>query len=165
MARRQRAQLTARNSVPYFAGMKVPGLRSPYEQVGGLYHFGRMLDKIRLHAAGRLPADYHPNLGVGFDGRCCSFLGVKYEDVVARVKLGGSDEEVLQWCFQNGRKPTEDEIEVWNAFMSKRGWRDGASARLAQRKKEDGLENRADVQTFFDLIDADEGRPSRWAGP
>jgi len=37
----------------------VPGLRSPYVKVGRLVYFGRMLDKIRLHAAGRLPvADY-----------------------------------------------------------------------------------------------------------
>ncbi len=32
----------------------VPGLRSPYAKVGRLVYFGRMLDKIRLHAAGRL---------------------------------------------------------------------------------------------------------------
>ncbi len=36
----------------------VPGLRSCYARVGRLVYFGRMLDKIRLHAAGRLPADY-----------------------------------------------------------------------------------------------------------
>jgi hypothetical protein len=36
--------------------------------------FGRMLDKIRLHSAGVLPADY--NRGHGFDGRMCRFLGL-----------------------------------------------------------------------------------------
>jgi gluconokinase len=142
--------------------MNVAGLRSPYTQVGGLYHFGRMLDKIRLHSAGKLPADYHANLGGGFDERCCAFLGVKYENVVARVKAGATDEAVLQWCFATGRKPTADEIEIWNAYMSKRGWRDSGSERLAQRKKESQLEHRADIQTFFDYIDADEGRPPRY---
>jgi hypothetical protein len=29
----------------------IPGLRSPYERVGRLVYFGRLLDKIRLHAA------------------------------------------------------------------------------------------------------------------
>ena len=49
--------------------MHVPGLRSPYLKVGRLVYFGRMLDKIRLHAAGKLPeADYGANLGKGFDG-------------------------------------------------------------------------------------------------
>jgi hypothetical protein len=35
----------------------IPGLRSPSVMVGGLVDFGRMLDKIRLAAAGKLPAD------------------------------------------------------------------------------------------------------------
>ena len=34
----------------------VPGLRSVYAKVGRPVYFGRMLDKIRLHAEGRLPA-------------------------------------------------------------------------------------------------------------
>ena len=33
----------------------IPGLRGPSAQVRGLVYFGRMLDKIRLAAAGRLP--------------------------------------------------------------------------------------------------------------
>src|SRR5512142_746966 len=52
----------------------VPGLRSCYAKVGRLVYFGRMLDKIRVQAAGRLPAEYQPNLGAGFDRRCCGFL-------------------------------------------------------------------------------------------
>lgn len=138
--------------------MKVPGLRSCYDKTGGIVYFARMLSKIRLHAQGKLPTDYQENLGIGFDGRCCTLLNAKYEDVVARTKLGGEDEDVLQWCFENGRKPSEEDIEIWNAFMSKRGWRDAASDRLVQRKKEGGLEHRADIQTMFDYIDADEGR-------
>ena len=141
--------------------MKVPGLRSPHEKVEGLVHFGRMLDKIRLHAKGRLPADYHANLGSGFDGRCCSFLGVKYEDVVARVKLGGEDADILEWCFAKGRRPSPEEIDVWSSYLRKRGWRDDASKRLVERKKESGFADRDDIKTFFDLIDADEGRDVR----
>src|SRR5271169_6652048 len=141
--------------------MKIPGLRGPHEMVGGLVYFGRMLDKIKLHAQGKLPADYHQALGGGFDSRCCAFLGVKYEDVVARVKLGGEDVDVLEWCFTNGRKPSPEEIEVWNNFLGKRGWRDAASQRLAERKKEFGIANRDDIQTFFDLLDIDEGNAIR----
>lgn len=141
--------------------MKVPGLRSPHELVGGIVYFGRMLDKIKLHAQGKLPEDYHKALGGGFDGRCCSFLGVKYEDVVARVKLGGEDQDILEWCFTEGRRPSEEEIDVWNSYLRKRGWRDDASKRLAERKKESGIANRDDVQTFFDYLDIDEGNEIR----
>ena len=138
--------------------MNVPNLRSCYDTVGGIVYFGRMLDKIRLHAQRKLPADYHANLGQGFDSRCCSFLHVAYDDIVPRVKQGGTDEEILQWCFAHGRKPTDEEIEIWNHYMRKRGWRDDASERLAQRVKELGPQWRRKIHTFFDYIDADEGR-------
>jgi gluconokinase len=75
-----------------------------------------------------------------------------------RVKEGGSDEEILQWCFGNGYRPSDDEVYVWNEFMRKRGWNDEASERLHQRIRELGQGDRPDIQTFFDFIDADEGR-------
>ena len=102
-------------------------LRSPSEKVGGLFYFGRMLDKIRLHAKGELPSDYHANLGKGFDEKCVKFLRVDYDGLVERVKQGGTDEEILDWCFTVGRKPTADDIYVWNEFMRKRGWNDEVS--------------------------------------
>ena len=55
-------------------------LRSPSEKTGGLFYFGRMLDKIRLHARGELPSDYHENLGKGFDEKCVKFLRVDYAE-------------------------------------------------------------------------------------
>ncbi len=134
-------------------------VRSPAAKVGGLAHFGRMLDKIREHAKGELPADYQPNLGRGFDGSCVGFLGVEYSALVDRVKEGGSDEEILNWCFENGRKPTDSEMHVWNEFMRKRGWNDEISEILARRKKEAGLGDRSEIETMFHFIDADEGRP------
>jgi gluconokinase len=45
--------------------------------------------------------------------------------------------------------------------MAKRGWRDSVSRRLGERLKQSGLEHRADIQTMFDYIDADEGREPR----
>jgi hypothetical protein len=139
--------------------MQVPNLRSPYVQAGGIYYFPRMLDKIRLHAAGKLPQDYLANLGGGFDGRSINFLWIDYPALVERVKFGGTDDEILAWAVTQGRQPNPEDIEIWNDFMRKRGWNDESSARLAGRKKDGGLENRTDVQTFFDYIDADEGRP------
>ena len=37
--------------------------KSPNELTGGMRYFGRMLDKIRLHACNELPEEYHKNLG------------------------------------------------------------------------------------------------------
>jgi len=121
-------------------------------------HFGRMLDKIRAHGRGELPADYQPNLGKGFDGRCVKLLGVDYNRLVERVKQGGTDEEVLHWCFNAGRKASEEEIHIWNEFMRKFGWNDQGSEILNRRKKEAGMSDREDIETMFGFIDADEGR-------
>jgi len=136
----------------------VPGLRSPREEVEGLVYFGRMVDKLRLEQAGKLPADYRENLGKGFDAACCDFLGVSYEKLRDRVRQGGTDRELLGWCLSRGRKRDLHERAVWNAYLSKRGWRDDLSDRLIFRKKEAGWEARDGIQTFFDYIDADEGR-------
>lgn len=139
----------------------IPGLRSPYDQVGSIVYFGRMLDKIRLNAEGKLPEEWVTMVGPGhtgsFDGRCCTFLHIEYADLVAETTKGGTDEEILDWTFQKGRKPTVEEIEIWNAFMTKRGWRDAASQRVKERLKEIGLEPDV-VRTMFDFIDLDEGR-------
>ena len=136
----------------------VPGLRSPREEVQGLVYFGRMVDKLRLEQAGKLPHDYHENMGKGFDASCCDFLGVKYERLRERVHRGGSDQEVWAWCEEQGKRRDAADRAIWNAYLSKRGWRDDLSERLVFRKKEAGWEGRDGIQTFFDYIDADEGR-------
>ena len=144
--------------------------RSPYDTVNGLVYFARMLDKIRLHAAGVLPKGYHEQLGQGFDGRCLNFLQVKYEDLRPRVLAAESEEQILEWCYQHGRRPTDEEVETWSGFMQKRGWRDEASDRIVFRLKEAGLEHRdKEAVTMFDFIDLDEGRTppdfKKWEPP
>lgn len=138
--------------------MHLPGLRSPHAKVGGIVYFGRMLDKVRLHAAGKLPPGY--NLGDDdwwfFDARCTRFVGVDYASLVKRTLRGGTDRAVLQWCFQHGRKPSAEEIEIWNTFMQKRGWNDPSSRGLQAEKKADGFGDHDDIVTWFDLFDADE---------
>jgi gluconokinase len=144
----------------------IPGLRSPFDQVKGIVHFGRMLDKIRLAAAGKLPEAWLAARGAAiktsFDARCCRFLHIDYAALEAETLKGGSDEELLAWAFANGRQPNEDEIEMWNGFMTKRGWRDSGTQRLNERLAEIGLPP-GTVQTMFEFVDLDEGR--RKPGP
>jgi len=140
----------------------VPGLRSPHAKVGRLLYFGRMLDKIRLHAASLLPPEYQSNLGdqgvpTMFDARCCRFLGVSYADLVARTLEGGTDEEILAWAHTKGTPRTDEECEIWSMFLMKRGWRDVASAMVQQRIQQFGLMGKP-VETMFDVLDYDEGR-------
>lgn len=138
--------------------MKEFALRSPTVRIGGLVYFGRMVDKIRVHAKGELSDDYVPNLGKGFDAKCCAFLHLDYAGLTERVQQGASDDDLLAWAFSAGRQPNEAEIEMWNEFMRKFGWRDKASQILERRKREAGMTDRAEIETMFQFIDADEGR-------
>jgi hypothetical protein len=126
--------------------------------VGGLFYFGRMLDKMRKHARGELRDDFVPNLGKGFDSRLCNFLHVDYAALRAQVLNGASDEQALEWCRTHGRPLNDDDVLIWNDFASKRGANDAATPTLEKQKAEAGLGARADVRTFFDFFDADEGR-------
>jgi gluconokinase len=137
------------------------GLRSPHVKTGGLVYFARMLDKIRAEAGGKLPEEYRANLGRGFDANCINFLRIDYGRVVERVKQGGNDEEILHWCYDQGRRPSDEDMYVWNEFMRKRGWNDEISDVLKRRKKESGMANRSEIETMFAYIDADEGRTAK----
>jgi len=134
--------------------------KSPKEMTNGMMYFPRMLDKIRLHVRGELHEDYHANLGAAraADGTCCNFLRVNYADLCERVLQGGTDEEILEWCFETGRRLNEGDLRVWNGFASKLGWRDFATPMLERVKKKHGISNRDDIVTIPDFIDFDEGR-------
>jgi hypothetical protein len=134
--------------------------RSFLDATGGLLFFTRMLDKIRLHARGELREDCHKGLGMplGGDGRCCDFLRVDYSALKARVLEGGTDEEILEWCYATGRRPGEMDISLWNDFVRKLGWNDAASRLLKHWKADAGLADRDDLVTIADFTDVLEGR-------
>lgn len=139
--------------------MKIEGIKGCFEKTRGMFYFARMCSKIRLHAQGKLPKDYHEMLGQGFDGRTCRYLSVRYEDVKAQVLAGKADAEVLDWCFASGRRLTGEEVLIYNSFMSKRGWHDDETdGFIPQMIRQYGLNNDGTVQTDFDLIEIDEGR-------
>ena len=139
----------------------IPGLRSCYDKVGRFIYFGRMLDKIRLHAEGKLPEEYVVLLGDGqfytLDGRLCRFLGVPYAAIRERTLEGGTDAEILAWVEERGTVRTDEECHMWNRFIAKLGWRDERSHVLPQRILESGLTDRT-VETVIDHIEYDEGR-------
>lgn len=145
--------------------MKIEGIKGCYEKTRGMFYFARMCSKIRLHAKGKLPKDHQELLGKGFDGRTVRFLRVRYEDVIAQVLSGKSDLEVLEWSFANGRQLTDEDILIFNSFMSKRGWQDDETDRyIPDSIRKYGLIDDGTIRTDFDLIEKDEGRwyPDMW---
>jgi len=135
---------------------------SDHVKTRGIVYFARMVDKIRLHAAGRLPADYIGHLGFGditsFDARCCRFWELDYEQVKARTLQGGTAEEIFDDLFRDRKTPNDEQKFVWNLFLLKRGWRDSGTPGVTAEKAASGIAGRADVQTYVDMHDIDEGR-------
>ena len=147
--------------------MKTKTPCSAQNETNGVVHFARMLDKIRLSASGELPPGYL--LGTSdptfFDARCVKFLNVDYDNIARRTLEGGSNEEILEWCFEMAGRPTAEQILVWNAFLTKRGWRDESTDSLREEKEKYGLADRDDIRTWIDLQDVDEGRTPKYSAP
>src|SRR6266699_3660074 len=129
--------------------------KSPKEMTGGMMYFPRMLDKIRMHGCGELHEDYHKNLGAvrAADGACCNFLRVHYRDLRERVLQGGTDEEIMEWCFEKGRRLNEGVILIGNSFNSELGRKEFATSMLEEAKQKYGIPYRTDIETIGDLID------------
>ena len=115
---------------------------------------------LRSFVEGELPEAYASKMNIMncYNSRCLRFLGVVYNDLLEQVKLGKTDQEVIDWCFETGKAPHEAAIFVWNQFMEKKGWRDEETEQLEPYKAESGLTGRDDIVIFFDCYEADEGR-------
>jgi hypothetical protein len=132
--------------------------RSARETMCGWVYLPRFVDKIRLHLAGKLHADYQENLTKGFDGSWLKAAGVTAENFIEVVRNSMTDGQVTDWVAKNVRR-SDTEKKAFNDFVLNRGRDDeAAKARLKMRKEESGLSHRDDLQTIVDYIDADEKR-------
>jgi hypothetical protein len=133
--------------------------RSPREVMCGWMHLPRFIDKIRLHLAGKLHADYQPNLGKGFDGWWLEAAGVKAEQFMTVVRNSVTDGEVCDWVLKNVKKADSVKAAHRERMLNYPKKDDPElQARLKMRKEQAGMSQRDDIQTFVDFIDADEKR-------
>lgn len=136
--------------------------RSPRETMDGWAHLPRYIDKIRLHLAGKLHADYQPNYGTrGFDKAWLEAAGVTHAQMVDVVKQAITDGEVCDWVKRHVKKSADAKAAFLRSLLDYPKADDAESvARLKQRKEAAGLGHRDDIQNFVDYIDADEKRNS-----
>lgn len=133
--------------------------RSPRETMCGWMHLPRYIDKIRLHLAGKLHADYQPNFGKGFDALWLKYTGVIHEQMIGVVKNSITDGEVCDWVLKNVKAPDSAKAEQRERMLNYPRKDDAEmQARLRMRKEQAGLTHRDDIQCFVDFIDADEKR-------
>jgi hypothetical protein len=126
----------------------------------GWPHLPRYVDKIRLHLAGKLHADYQPNFGEkGFDKNWREVAGVTHAQMVEVVKDSITDGQVCDWVKQNVKKSAADKAALLQRMLNYPKPDDAEGiARLKLRKEQAGLVHREDIQNFVDFIDADEKR-------
>jgi hypothetical protein len=132
--------------------------RSPREVMAGWVHLGRFVDKIRLHLAGQLHADYQANFTKGFDGLWLKAAGQTAEHFIEVVKNSITDGQVVDWVNANARKTNAEKAAFRDTLLNYGRQDEAQRARLKQRKEECAMGYRDDIQTFVDLIDAEEKR-------
>lgn len=133
--------------------------RSPRETMDGWHYLPRYIDKIRLHLAGKLHADYQENLGKGFDGLWLKTASVTHEQFVEVVKNSVTDGEVCDWVRQNVKTSQAEKDAHWQEMLSRpKAGDEAGQARLKMRKEQCSGGHRDDVKTFVDVLDLDEKR-------
>jgi len=129
--------------------------RSPYEMLAGIVSLPRMIDKTRANAEGTL-GEY--DVDCPHDKPVLAFLGIDFATFSAKLKeLHYDDAAIEAWAKAKlaGKTPEDlaafnDARRAWGPDEHSRPYFDALHAKVAA--------GRADVTTWFELLDLDEGR-------
>ena len=133
--------------------------RSPREVMSGWTYLPRLVDKIRLHLAGKLHPDYQANFcHKGFDVLWFQAAGVTPEQLVGVVRGTLTDGEVADWTLKNVHRNEAQKAAHREAVLNHGRQSEELQALLLKRKTDAGLAQRDDITCFVDFIDADEQR-------
>lgn len=129
--------------------------RSPRATLGGYVLLPRMLDKARATVAGT-NGEYHYNCPL--DQHILMFLGIDPDALLAQLKEGKGDTEILAWITENQKnKRTPWEIENWSAYQNRRGPdSDAETVKFFYGEVNRLAPAREDVKTWFDYLDLDD---------
>lgn len=128
--------------------------RSPRVRLGGFVHLPRFLDKARAKAVGQLGEFIFP---CPLDKRLLEFTGVSAEAVLAEVKNGKSDTEMLAWLLANMTpKRAAWEIEAWSKWMENAAPGDAVRHENFSNAIKELAPGREDIRTTFDRLELDD---------
>jgi hypothetical protein len=126
--------------------------RSTRVRLGGYAHLPRLLDKARAHLAGK-NGEYHYNCPL--DQVFFAFTGIDAEALLAALKAGKSDTEMLAWVgTQTRRQPAE--IVPWSAWFETHGARSAGSHAWFSERIKAMAADREDIKSYADLLDLDD---------
>jgi len=130
--------------------------RSGRERLGGVVFLGRTIDKMRAHLNGTA-GEYNAHRGISM--RVFNLFGVTPEQFEQAVRETRTDEGVLQWLHEHGKRPTQQQIEEHNQTVLNLGPQDEQGmARFRANLERLSFGDRTDVKTHIDAEDLEEGR-------
>src|SRR5437773_9266867 len=142
------------------ANLQAPDLtqrppRSPRSRLGGYAVLPRMLDKGRATLAGN-NGDYH--FDCPLDQRFLSFVGVDPKKLLAELKKGKGDGEILEWINAGAKhNRTPWEIQQWSDFMDRRGPdSDAETLKFFADLVAKFTTTREDIKTWADVLELDD---------
>ena len=76
------------------------------------------------------------------------FLRIDHAKLREIVLTGGTDDEILEWCYANDRRVNEGDVMVWNGSITKLGWNDFGTPFLEHARQKEHITDRTDTQRF-----------------
>jgi hypothetical protein len=126
--------------------------RSPRVKLGGYVHLPRLLDKARATIAGK-HGEYRYNCPL--DQHFFAFTGLGHEALLAELKPGRSDSEMLAWVRSHTQR-LPSEIAAFSAWLSTHGPGGAPGHEWFGEVLKAGAPDRDDAFGFFELLDLDD---------
>jgi hypothetical protein len=126
--------------------------RSLRVRIGGYAHLARLLDKARAVIAGKA-GEYHYNCPL--DVRFFTFTGINHEEMLAVIKSGKTDVQVLEWVNEKANKQPH-EVVAWSAWLEQNGPGGAPGHEWIAGVIKGHNSARDDIRSFSDMLDLDD---------
>jgi len=126
---------------------------SPRERTAGFAIASRTIDKCRASIAGTL-GEYHYDCPL--DNMLFSFKGITGAQFKTAVQTSASDAEVGVWLLANGTAKTADEIKVWSDQVEASSPTKNSPGRAHFMDNCSRLMLNPEMNSTFDVLEADD---------
>ncbi len=126
--------------------------RSTRVRLGGYGHLCRLIDKARATLAGKA-GEYHYNCPL--DQRFFAFTGIAQEAMLAEIKSGKTDVQILQYVNENSKR-LPYEVAAWSAWVEQNGPGGAPGHEWAAGVIKGNKSERDDIRSFADILDFDD---------
>ena len=129
--------------------------RSPYEKVDDYMMLGRTIDKAHATLQGLL-GEYMYDCPL--DKRLFGFLGISAHQLLELVENSENDEDVVDLLKTIQVERNTEELKQFNDQILESGPNDDESQVYFERLRQKHAPDRPDISSWFDIIEAEEGR-------